>query len=369
MIFVFLWSKKEPDAIALMQTLMGHQKLLCKYTALLCASLTVTLCSYSHAASKVRRLGEIYNTQEVDSLDFSPGGRTLADSVRYIAKVGSEFKELGAVRLWNVQTGKRRGTLRTYAIARGVAWSPDGRLLATALELGRGRKVRGMVKVWDVKTSKVIAKIEISQGHAKSVAWTPDGTLIAAGCGDSRVRLWNWKANKIVRVLQGSGNSLTSLALSPNGRLLAAGSLYAQTKSARLWDINTGRVLHTWKDQGQVAFSPDGKWVATSAVEPNRKYDGSDALVRVWNVSTGKLGFTLLAREGESADAVAFAPKGLMLAVNGLNPTRLWDLRRNKIVQAFPPSTFSGPIAFSPDGKVLAQGTGDSSTYLFEVKP
>ncbi|MGP0023424.1 MAG: CHAT domain-containing protein [Streptosporangiaceae bacterium] len=118
-------------------------------------------------------------------------------------------------------------------------------------------------------------------GHTAGVtgvAFSPDGTLLATASGgtDLSARLWDVATGTTVRTLTGAG---TMVAFSPDGTLLATAS--HSNESARLWDVATGQRLrtltgHTGMVNG-VAFSPDGTLLATAS---------DDWTARLWDVAT-----------------------------------------------------------------------------------
>ncbi|WP_406131347.1 caspase family protein [Streptomyces sp. NBC_00989] len=141
------------------------------------------------ADRKLRRVltGHTYG---VNTLAFSPDGRTLAS--------GSID---GTIRLWNVATGKPLGTLQrdprsVSSNVTGVAFDPkDGNILASVGDNGENRLL-----LWNVTTHKVITQFTASERGLSSVAWSPDGRTIATGDGDkAKVRLWD-----VARVKAGS---------------------------------------------------------------------------------------------------------------------------------------------------------------------
>ena len=141
------------------------------------------------ADRKLRRVltGHTYG---VNTLAFSPDGRTLAS--------GSID---GTIRLWNVATGKPLGTLQrdprsVSSKVTGVAFDPkDGNILASVGDNGENRLL-----LWNVTTHKVITQFTASERGLSSVAWSPDGRTIATGDGDkAKVRLWD-----VARVKAGS---------------------------------------------------------------------------------------------------------------------------------------------------------------------
>jgi WD40 repeat protein len=160
---------------------------------------------------------------EASSVAFSPDGKTLA--------AGS-----AEVVLWEVVTGKRRGTLKDpHGGAGGLAFSPDGRWLATA-------NLDGTASLWDVATLSEAATL---RGHGQSVhavAFSPDGRLLATGSRDGTVKLWDaavsWPHRapwlQELATLRGHTDTVWSVAFSPDGRTLATGS---QDRTARLWDV------------------------------------------------------------------------------------------------------------------------------------
>ena len=115
----------------------------------------------------------------------------------------------------------------------GVAFSPDGTLLAT------GSGLDNTVRLWDVATGDCARTLT---GHANSVlgvAFSPDGTLLATGSGpDNTVRLWDLATGDCARTLTGHANSVLGVAFSPDGTLLATGS--GPDNTVRLWDLATG---------------------------------------------------------------------------------------------------------------------------------
>ena len=293
------------------------------------------------------------HTAAVVKLAFSPDGATLA----------SASDDHTAI-VWDVATGRARETLRGHGGGiHGVAFSPDGRTLYTC-------SFDGSVIVWDLTgTRRLVRQLPGAAGQVVGVAFSPcDRTLLAVTQLGGPVMLWDLKQGSQV-----GGSLLKSgwtAAFSPDGRVLAAAN--HADGSAVLFDVATharvGPVLHPpygrindpgyGKDINGIAFSPDGKLLATT---------GTDGSIVLWDRATqGPVGRRLRPYPGTSANGVAFNPDGSTLASSFDNGVvvliRVSDGRLLHTV------TTSGgqvnPVAFSPDGGTLATGSFDGTVAL-----
>lgn len=286
---------------------------------------------------------------------FSRDGRTLATG-----------GEQGKVRLWDVATRKVRTTLIEKDWAGkplrvlNVVFSADGKTLAT-------RTYSHVVGVWDVAGRREIRRIE---EHAYSIALSPDGKRITLG---SSVGAGLWDVNsrsEDPRAHFTQEVRVTDVAFSPDGKTLASVGDASDNRSspnnepAKLWDLT--RIDPEPYGQGDprrnlaledvtyaVAFSPDGKTLATGG-------PGGD--VRLWDVATGRLKATLANRRIEARD-LAFSPDGRSLAVTADGGVLLWNLadRRPSAILADDDTGYGDDeireLAFSPDGRLLAGST------------
>jgi roadblock/LC7 domain-containing protein len=233
------------------------------------------------------------HTGAVLGVAFSPDGRLLATA--------SEDK---TARVWDPATGEHLRTLTGHTNwVRGVAFSPDGRLLATA-------SWDGTARLWDPGTGEHLRTLTGHTGTVFGVAFSPAGRLLATASWDGTARLWDPGTGEHLRTLTGHTGYVNGVAFSPDGRLLATAS---DDGTARLWDPGTGEHLHTLTGHTGgvlgVAFSPDGRLVATP---------GGDKTARVWDPGTGEHLRTLTGHTG-TAFGVAFSPDGRQFA------TASWD--------------------------------------------
>ncbi|MGW5489637.1 WD40 repeat domain-containing serine/threonine protein kinase [Streptosporangium sandarakinum] len=259
-----------------------------------------------------------------------------------------------------------------------VAFSPDGRTLAT----GSGDNT---VRLWEAATGRTTATLTGHTEPVSSVAFSPDGRTLATGSGDNTVRLWEAATGRTTATLTGHTEPVSSVAFSPDGRTLATGS---GDNTVRLWEAATGRTTATLTGHTEpvssVAFSPDGKLLATSS---------DDKTVRLWKVTTGRTTATLTNRSTVPSPtaplsppviytggfhSVAFSPDGRFLAAgSGDDAVWLWEVVIGRTVPFFfnrhSTATFTGhtepvsSVAFSPDGRFLAAGSGDDAVWLREV--
>ena len=290
---------------------------------------------------------------------FSPDGKTLASGSNPYFNAQSELK------LWNLATGEVQVTLAENQAVRWVAFSPDGKHLATA-------EHNGTAKLRDPATGEML---QVLSGHTAGldcVVFSPDSATVATTSWDRTIKLWDVKTGELLKTFAGHPDKVYSAAISPDGKSLLSGS---NDGTIRLWDVEnvSTRFSLTAHDTlvHNVAFAPSGKYFATA---------GWDKLIKFYDSESGKWLRTL---DGHKSGvlAIAFSPDGKLLASVSMKvddndrppdqpasaEVKLWDTETGKDL-----ATLTGHIddvygvAFSPDGKLLATASFDRTIKLWK---
>jgi WD40 repeat protein len=296
----------------------------------------------------------------VMSVVFSPdGGRLASASGDRVGPIGlGGGRRPGEVKVWDAQTGQDILTLKGHAGGvYSVAFSPDGRRLATASD-------DGTVKVWDSQTGQDTLTLKGHGGAVWSVAFSPDGKRLASGSEDSTVKVWDAQMGQPRLTLKGHAFAVQSVVFSPDGKRLASGSgVFFHGRTAgelKLWDAATGQETRTLEGSDwvtSVAFSPDSKRLASAS---------DHATVKVWEAATGQETITLTAHT-HVVTSVVFSPDGKRLASSsGDRTVKVWDAAVGQEARAL--TGHAGgvtSVAFSPNGKRLASGSADGTVKVW----
>ncbi|MGW3423516.1 nSTAND1 domain-containing NTPase [Streptomyces phaeochromogenes] len=233
---------------------------------------------------------------------------------------------------------------------RHIAWSPDGRMLATASRDGTAR-------VHDAQSGRTLLVLLCDGVMVESVAWSPDSARLATAGRDRVVRIWDAASGEPVRLLTGAGDLNRQVAWSPDGRHVAAS---AKDRIVRVWESGTGRLVHELHGHGDdvwgVAWSPDGNRLASAS---------HDQTAIVWDLATGTAATTLIGH-ADFVEGIAWSPDGRHIATgSGDHTARVWDTGTGDLRLLLRGHTdYVWNLAWSPDGRMLASASSDRTVRI-----
>lgn len=283
----------------------------------------------------------------------------------------------GSIDIWDIKTWTLLRTIdvepqeyRNYLTV-SIALSPNGKLLAYMTS-------NGEVQIWNTESSKLERTLPEPVGLPVGIAWSPSGQMIAAG-GTTSARLWDATSGKVIHTFRASG----SVAFSANGRILGI----ADKNDAAIFDTITGHKIRSFSDKvgasWPIAISPNGKYVATGGEDPNwdpgplpkdeegNEYAPTESFyshmlkVKIWDIHTGKRIRMLEGYNNLDGGALflQFAPDSRRLFISGYGGLAIWDVKTGRRIRNY---ECSNPCTASPDGSMVA--LAQSTVTVYNVK-
>ncbi|MBL8207165.1 MAG: AAA-like domain-containing protein [Blastocatellia bacterium] len=253
---------------------------------------------------------------------------------------------------WRLSHQKQR-TLPQPELVQGIAYSPDSKSLAVALD-------NGTIRIMDLARQQEIHLLKGHTDHVYSIAFSPDNKTLASASWDRTIRVWDVTTGLELKSLKEHEGKVFSLAYSPDGKMIASGDSIG---IVHLWDAATGNRLKSFAPSSSivyaVAFSADGQKLATANSNNN---------VKVYAVTSGQL-LKTLPHETQVLTA-AFSPDNRFLATGSLDNSEviLWDANTGRQLRTFKGHHGSiWSLAFSPNGKTLATSSDDSLAKIWDV--
>ncbi len=360
----------------------------------------------------IRRIA--LGTSQIGEIALAPGGQAVA-----VTMTGREARDPDgkvffdstadrSIRLYEVATGREvRRFGGKEAIPRGLAFKPDGAMLASGEETFNPASFvdnfprSTMLHLWDVTTAREVRRWEVRALGTTCLAFAPAGTDLAwVGGNENVIRIWDPSAGREVRPHDGHRGAIGDALFTPDGRSLVTVS---EDRTLRFWDPATGTETRRIEASDEriwfAALSADGKALATGGgLRPARRWDAAsgamlrefsisgehftwcgdlsadgktlatseDAGVIFWDAATGRrrvaAGRPISRQEARMIKSLRFAPDGQSVATLGGDWVRFWDVARAEETRRFalpnkgPLDMFlaGARLVFSPDGRTLA---------------
>lgn len=275
-----------------------------------------------YSLNEAKVLHDIEHPEGIPTLSFNPKGKTIC--------TGSYD---GKVRVWDLKTGSLLNTLiGNNGTLWSVSYSPSGNIIAGA---GTAKKIF----IWNAINGQLIKTLDGHDRDIWSLSFSPDGTTLASSGSDRSIRIYDVNSGKMIKTIKEHTDAVISVAYSPDGNLLASGG---DDKVVNIWDTKSWKLIRTLKKENQsiysVAFSSDNKTILSAGrdkkvlgefLQYRFNYRGplKDVSARLWDVNSGELLHTITEHENDIW-SVCFSNDGNWLASSSVDKTvKIWQLK------------------------------------------
>jgi WD40 repeat protein/cell division protein FtsL len=260
------------------------------------------------------------------------------------------------IRVMDLRNGKElwmAAAAKVFVTA--LAFSPDGRTLATAAGFGESD-----VHLWDVATGKEFGQLEGHGAWVSSLVFAPDGKQLTSSSADQTIRIWDVASQKCVDVLRGHRQEVWRLAVLPDGKTLISGG---KDGTICFWDTSVshrGQPRITLPDKMLAwRFAPDSRSVLTLSHQGRvSRWSGSDFQQQEPLLEIG-------APVSAGSSYHCFSQDERLLAAGSFNGViQIWDVSRRLLYRQWTNTT--GPVAptsFLADGNKVITWSGKDSLF------
>lgn len=244
---------------------------------------------------------------------------------------------------------------------RPVAFSPDGRTVATASDL-----TCAPAWLWDVEGGPG-RPLRGHEGSACAVTWIPETDFVVSGGSDGRICVWNARDGQQIRAFYAADSAIRGLAAAPDARHIFT---CAYDRAVRCWAIDSKREV--WSHQrddnchiNDVACTPDGRIVLSGCddgfAHVRSGDDGSEIAVLGPLEGPAKIGIT----------SVALSHDGQLALLGGFEVATLVRISDGRTLQRFQGHYGWTPmvncVAFTPDEKRVVTGGSDGTVRMWDA--
>jgi WD40 repeat protein len=292
----------------------------------------------------------VWNSSTGDKVAaFGGGGQVWSPAISPDGSmVAASWVDRGLVRIFDIASGNKVAEIRAPR-AYGMSFSSDGKLIA----FGNGGAP--IATIADVASGSIVRKVGEGEAPVFDLAFSPDGRLLATASPDGSVRIWDVATGEKHDTLRAHQAGVNTVDWNADGTRLATAS---DDGTARVFDMGNGagRELFAVSDIDtanglqSVAFSPDGNQIMTA--------DGAMTAVKIWNADAAGGAEWLDVTAAPGTIGGGFANDGDAIVVSaGDGGARMWDIASGDLIRGFGDSD-SGDghnmLAVSRDGHSIA---------------